>query len=132
MRTELLSLKKRWKILSYMKEMRKGLGFSDPTFKDKKEDPLTGLNKKLNPKEPVPKMTYVSSEGTNKDEPVPKKEPQKDEEERPRYSWEELEKVSVRDFYIPVMGNPRVSSYEILDRVITPIGDSIGKSNQST
>ena len=102
-------------------------GFSDPTFKDQKEDPMTGLNKKLNPKEPVPKMTYVSSEGTNKDEPVPKKEPQKDEDERPRYSWEELEKVPVRDFYIPVMGNPRVSSYKILDRIITPMGDSIGK-----
>ena len=51
-------------------------------------------------------MTYVSSEGTNKDEPVPKKEPQKDEDERPRYSWEETGKSTSKGFLHTSNGKP--------------------------
>ena len=90
---------------------------------------------------PVPKMTYISSEGTTKDDPIPKKiagkpnrtEPEgtsggkekEKEEEAGRQSPLLEEPICI--FYLPLMGNPKVTDFPIKRKEITPMGGSVGR-----
>ena len=82
--------------------------------------PEPELTEELNKKKPVPKMTYVSSDGTA--------DPSL--EERSIKSMvhlvNELRKVPLNDFYLPLLGNPPVKDCKMVREEITPRGDSIG------
>ena len=90
---------------------------------------------------PVPKMTYISSEGTSKDDPIPKRKEEnpergdpegtsgrkdKDKEEETG-SKSPLMVEPICDFYLPLMGNPKVTDFPIVRKEITPRGGSVGR-----
>ena len=88
---------------------------------------------------PVPKMTYISSEGTSKDDPIKRKEEGvinkmetgkttggkdkgKETEEQPP-----LQVEPTCDFYLPLMGNPKVADFPTKRKENTPMGGSVGR-----
>ena len=82
--------------------------------------PEEELTEELNKKKPVPRMTYVSSDGTI--------DPQAEEDPRKTmvHRIAELRKAPIRDYYIPIIGKPAVKDCKMVREEITPRGDSIG------
>ena len=87
---------------------------------------------------PTPKMTYISSEGTSKDDPIPRKEEVtnkgetgktigRKEKEEDKEKQPPLQVEPTCDFYLPLMGNPKVTDFPIKRKEITPMGGSVGR-----
>ena len=73
---------------------------------------------KLNEKKVIPKMTYVSSDGTG--DPKPKEGPSGVD------PYEEIEGAPHHYYYVPIKGNPPVSHFKPIREELTPRGDSMG------
>ena len=89
---------------------------------------------------PVPKMTYISSEGTTKDDPIPKEKEErpertdfegtsgrKDKDKKETGRKSPLLEEPICDFYLPLMGNPKATDFPIIRKEITPMGGSVGR-----
>ena len=77
------------------------------------------LVEELNQKKPIPKMTYISSDGTTEPQSGDKSDREKDLHEKWRGMYENYK-------YLPIKGNPEVKQYKILKEELTPRGDSLG------
>ena len=87
---------------------------------------------------PIPKMTYISSEGTSKDDPIPRKEEVTNKEETGKTIERKEKEEDIKkqpplqveptcDFYLPLMGNPKVTDFPIKRKEVTPMGGSVGR-----
>ena len=94
------------------KDPDKRPGLEEVEFEQTRE-PEETLIEQLNKKKSVPKMAYVSSDGTESDK-------------RKQSVLEELRKAPQPTYYLPLKGNPLVSEYKSLREEITPRGDSMG------
>ena len=94
------------------KDPDKRPGLEEVEFEQTRE-PEETLTEQLNKKKSVPKMTYVSSDGTESDK-------------KKQSVFEELKKDPQPTYYLLLKGNPLVSGYKSLREEITPRGDSIG------
>ena len=87
---------------------------------------------------PVPKMTYISSEGTTKDDPIPKEKEErpekidledtsgrKDKDRKETGKESPLLEEPICDFYLPLMGNPKTTDFSVIRKEITPMGGSV-------
>ena len=94
-------------------------------------------------------MVYVSSEGTSKDDPIPKKgkvplekEEQGDESEGKKDDKKSqtgkkdgekdvitkaIMKESPFDYYLPIMGNPKLSEFPVIREELAPSEEAMGK-----
>ena len=94
------------------KDPDKRPGLEEVEFEQTRE-PEETLTEQLNKKKSVPKMTYVSSDGTESDK-------------KKQSVLEELKKAPQPTYYLPLKGNPLVNEYKSLREEITPRGDSMG------
>ena len=94
-------------------------------------------------------MVYVSSEGTSKDDPIPKKnktpiekaeqkgelegkkgdkKPSKEEKDEGKdYITKGTKKEYSFDYYIPIMGNPKLSDFPVIREELAPSEEAMGK-----
>ena len=116
------------------------------------EDTLGAENtviEKLTKIKPVPMMVYVSSEGTSKDDPIPKKgktpiektekedgSEGKKNDEKPQLEKKDGEKDSITkailkespfDYYLPIMGNPKLSEFPVIREELAPSEEAMGR-----
>ena len=73
---------------------------------------------KLNEKKVIPKMTYISSDGTG--------DPQPRESSSKADPYVEIEGAPHHHYYVPIKGNPPVSHFKPVREELTPRGDSMG------
>ena len=109
------------------------------------EDTLGAENtviEKLTKIKPVPKMVYVSSEGTSKDDPIPKEnktplrkvEGENEKESSRKEKDEEKDHIAKGtkkefpfDYYLPLMGNPKLSDFPVIREELAPSEEAMGK-----
>ena len=85
-------------------------------------------------------MTYISSEGTTKDDPIPKGKEEKpertdlegtsgrkDKDKKETGRESPLLEEPICDFYLPLMGNPKATDFPVIRKEITPMGGSVGR-----
>ena len=94
------------------KDPDKRPGLEEIEFEQTRE-PEETLTEQLNKKKSVPKMTYVSSDGTESDK-------------KKQSVLEELRKAPQPTYYLPLKGNPLVSECKSLREEITSRGDFMG------
>ena len=97
---------------------------------------------------PIPRMVYVSSEGTNKDDPIPKegripigkgdkmdKSEKDDDDKKPTgdkkvgkdVTTKSVMKTPPVDYYLPVMGNPKLTDFPVIKEELAPSGEAMGR-----
>ena len=101
---------------------------------------------KLTKIKPVPMMVYVSSEGTSKDDPIPKegktpkekidksegrKNDEKSKSEKKDgekdITTKAILKESPFDYYLPIMGNPKLSEFPVIREELAPSEEAMGR-----
>ena len=128
----------------------KRLSIEEP--EEYEEDTLGAENtviEKLTKIKPVPRMVYVSSEGTSKDDPIPKKgklPSEKEEKEDKPEGKKEDKKASTEkkdgekdvitkpimkdppfDYYLPLMGNPKLTDFPVIREDLAPSEEAMGR-----
>ena len=97
---------------------------------------------------PIPRMVYVSSEETNKDDPIPKegkiptgkgnkvdkseksgddKEPTGDKKVGKDVTTKPIMKTPLVDYYLPIMGNPKLTDFPVIREELAPSEEAMGR-----
>ena len=97
---------------------------------------------------PIPRMVYVSSEGTNKDDPIPKEgkipagkgnkvdKSEKNNDDKGTtgdkkvgkdVTTKPIMKTPLVDYYLPIMGNPKLTDFPVIREELAPSEEAMGR-----